>query len=329
MPWNEGIKTFYAGEDLAANRRVKIESGTTSDPPEVKYADAGEDFVGVTLYAADEDELVSIKLNSSPGTFECECSVSSSIGRGTILYGAADGKVSDASSGTAQGISLEAATDGAVIEVAFWNVKATTAATVSVLDTASHFSVKTAEAALAQLAVGLKTAQYTIQPSALMLESGAAIGAFANGTTDGWTQLSSKAMAIRWNDGGTPTDIVAQFILPQDYDDAAAVVVHFLGAIVKAGGSESDSPTLTCEAYFDVAAAAPAADTDCGGTSGEFLTASGAVLQEKMLTISADDAPAAPTVLTLIFHPTDGQLATDDFVCLPPWLEVTRKILAA
>jgi hypothetical protein len=71
----------------------------------------------------------------------------------------------------------------------------------------------------------------------------------------------------------------------------------------------------------------PEADADCGGTSGEFLTNADAAWQEKTLTIAAADVPAAPCVLTLVMHPTDGQLGTDDFVMLHPWLEVTRKCL--
>jgi hypothetical protein len=134
MPWNEGVKTFTAGEALAAKRRVQIKSGTTTTPPEVDYADAGADFIGVTEYAVGNGELVGVKLNSSPGTFECVCTIGASIARGTVLYGANDGKVSDTSSGTAQGIAMEPGVEDAIIEVAFWNVKATTAATVSIAD---------------------------------------------------------------------------------------------------------------------------------------------------------------------------------------------------
>jgi len=127
MPWNDGVATFKAGEALAAKRRVKIESGTTNDPPEVVYADAGEDFIGVTEYDVADGDMVAVKLNNAPGIFEIECVVDSAIARGTVLYGAADGKVSDASSGTAQGISVEVGADNQHIQVALWNVKATTA----------------------------------------------------------------------------------------------------------------------------------------------------------------------------------------------------------
>ena len=120
MAYVNGIKTFTAGEDLIAHRRVKVDSAaSTADPAEVIYADAGEDYIGVTEFDADDGELIAVKLCTAPGTFEIECTVDSAIGLGTVLYGAADGKVSDAVSGSAQGIAIEPGTvvSGAVIEV--------------------------------------------------------------------------------------------------------------------------------------------------------------------------------------------------------------------
>ncbi|HSV27259.1 MAG TPA: hypothetical protein VLH60_05140 [Sedimentisphaerales bacterium] len=151
---NEGIKTFIAGEALEARRRVKIESGTVTTPPEVVYADAGEDYIGVTEYAVADGDQIAVRMNSYPGTFEIECIVDSAIARGTVLYGANDGRVSDTAVGTAQGISLEAGEDNAIIEVAPWNIKATTAATVSHADAGDHFAAAeaTVEAALQKLA---------------------------------------------------------------------------------------------------------------------------------------------------------------------------------
>lgn len=107
--WNEGKKTFKAGEALEANRRVKIESGTTNDPPEVVYADAGEAYIGVTEYAVADGDMVAVKLKNADGTFEIECDIGTAIARGATLYGAADGKVSDTVSGTAQFTSMQAA----------------------------------------------------------------------------------------------------------------------------------------------------------------------------------------------------------------------------
>lgn len=102
-------KTFTAGEDLEARRRVKIESGTTTSPPEVVYADAGETPIGVTEYAVDDGDLVAVKLWNDGGSFEIESIISSAIAVGASLYGAADGRLSDAVSGSAQATALEAA----------------------------------------------------------------------------------------------------------------------------------------------------------------------------------------------------------------------------
>lgn len=326
--YNEGIKTFLAGENLAARRRVKIKSGTVTAPPEVVYADAGEDYIGVTEYAVPLGDLVACRLNTYPGTFEVECIVDSAIARGTVLYGADDGRVSDAAAGTAQGIALEAGEDYQHIETAPWNVKATTASTVSVADTAGLIAGATVEAALAEIMQGIKTGQHVIVPSAIRLEEGTALGKFEDGATGvGWAQLSNKDLAIRWNNQATPDDIIMQFVMPRDFNDEADVVVHLMGAIVKAGADEADSPALTVEAYFSEVGAAPAADANCGGDSEEFLTTAGAAWQEKILTITAANAPAAPCVLTCVVHPKDGELPADDFVLLTPWLEVTRKCL--
>ncbi len=327
--YNEGKKAYTAGAALAEKRRVKIKAGTTTTPPEVEYSGAGEDWIGVTEFAVESGAPVTIKLKNGPGTYEIECAVDSAIARGTVLYGAADGKVSDASSGSAIGYANEPGATGQQIEVVLHNVVSTTAATVSIADAGSFTETTTVEAALAEIYQDLKTAQYTIAPVAMRNEDGTDIGAFADGVTDGWTQLSNKTQALRWNNGETPTDFMASFVMPQDLDDAAAVVLHLMGAIVKAGADEVDSPVFTVEAYFETAGADPGADTNCGGESGEFLTTAGAAWQEKTLSIAHGDVPAAPCVLTIVFHPKDGQLPADDFVLLPPWLEVTRKILTA
>lgn len=116
--WNEGTKTFKAGEDLEAKRRVKIETGTTTTPPEVIYADAGEDFIGVTEYAVSDGDDVAIKLKNAQGTHEVEVVIDSAIARGTALYGGADGILTDEVSGTAQATAIEAAgADNEHIEV--------------------------------------------------------------------------------------------------------------------------------------------------------------------------------------------------------------------
>jgi hypothetical protein len=323
-----GYKAYTAGEALAAKRRVKIKSGTTTTPPEVVYSGAGEEWIGVTEYAVSSGDPVSIRLKNGPGTFEIECTVSSAIARSTTLYGAADGKVSDASSGSAIGYAAEAGATGQHLEVNLSNVVSTTAGTVSVADSNSNMVGETVEAVLDEMEKALKTSQYSLFPQVMTLEDGTALTKFADGASGvGWTQLASKDLALRWNNQANPDDIIAQFVMPQDLDDSADVIVHYLGAIVKAGADEADSPVIATEAYFSVPGAAPGADDDCGGDSGEFLTAADDAYQEKTLTIANANVPASPSVLTLVIHPKDGQLGTDDFVLLLPWLEVTRKNL--
>ena len=67
--WSEGPRNFIAGEDLEAYRRVKIESGTTTSPPEVVYADAGEACIGTTLAPAKDGESVAVKMLNEMDSF--------------------------------------------------------------------------------------------------------------------------------------------------------------------------------------------------------------------------------------------------------------------
>lgn len=106
---NMGIKTFVAGEDLEAFRRVKLSSG------EVVYADAGEEFIGVTISKVSDGGYVGVAMRSAARTYKMVAAGAFALG--AVLYGAADGKVDDAVSGTAQGVALEAATaDGDIVE---------------------------------------------------------------------------------------------------------------------------------------------------------------------------------------------------------------------
>jgi len=194
--WNEGIKTFKAGEALEARRRVKIESGTTNDPPEVVYADAGESFIGVTEYAVADGDMVSVRMVGI-GAVEIECLVDSAIARGTVLYGGADGVVTDASSGSAQAIALEVGADGQHILCAVWNVMSTTAATVSIADAGGFTSAATVEAALAEIYQHLVSAQKTVPVplGAMTMEDGTALTKQAT-TVAGFSQLSNAEQVI-------------------------------------------------------------------------------------------------------------------------------------
>ena len=324
--WNaEGLRAFYAGSAIAAYRLVKIKSGTTTTPPEVEHAGSGDISIGVSTGAAASGELVNVRLWGE-GTFQIECAVSSSIARGTVLYPAASGKVSDASAGSAVGQSLQVGATGQYIEVVPYMEKSTTAGTVSVADSNGNMTGATVEAVLDELEKAMKTAQYTIDPTLPCLADGTPLAKFADGssTVPGIYQSSSKDVGYRWNNHATPGQMAFRFIMPQDIDNTKNVVVHLLGAIVKAGASEVDAPHVTVGAYFSVPGAAPAADVNCGGDSTQFLTAATSTYQEKTLTILAADVPAAPSVLTLLAAPKSGELGTDDFILGGIWLEITR-----
>ena len=158
MAYNEGVRSYTAGEALAINRRVKIDSGTVTTPPEVVYADAGDQHIGVTERAAGSGETVSVKLRNFPGTQEVVAADSFAIG--ATLYGANDGMVSDSSSGSAIGIAHEAATAlNDVIEMVPFNVLSSTAGTVSIADAGGFTATATVEAALQEIYQHIKTAQ--------------------------------------------------------------------------------------------------------------------------------------------------------------------------
>lgn len=95
-------KTFVSGEALSAFRRVKI-SGST-----VVYADAGEHGIGVTQEAVASGDNVSVRLDTHGGSQKV--TASKAIIAATVVYGAADGKVTDSASGNAVGQTCEAAT---------------------------------------------------------------------------------------------------------------------------------------------------------------------------------------------------------------------------
>lgn len=103
------FRTFTAGEDLAIFRRVKF------DGTNVVYADAGEVDIGITQEAVSSGDPVTIALKTPGRTFIM--TAAEALSAGASLYGAADGKIADTSTGTAMGEALEAATaDGDQIE---------------------------------------------------------------------------------------------------------------------------------------------------------------------------------------------------------------------
>lgn len=104
MAYNEGLKDFTAGEDLAKRRLVKQHS--TAE--QVMYADAGDDYIGITEYGVSSGDPVTVRAVNYPGTREVTAADTFSLA--AVLYVADDGKVDDVATGRAIGIALEAAT---------------------------------------------------------------------------------------------------------------------------------------------------------------------------------------------------------------------------
>jgi hypothetical protein len=326
--WNELTKTFKADEKLEAHRRVKIDTGnTTAVPVKVVYADAGEDFVGITEFSAATGELVAVKLNSAPGTFECECVVSSAINVGTTLYGAADGKVSDASSGTAQGLAMQqTAVSNTHIEVAFWNVKATTAATVSIADAGAHTSETTVEAALQEIYTHLDTNQAFIGIPLNTLREATTFDV-GNIAANGGILASDTTPILEAINGGTDgcqritwaTGVVDQVIcqvpLPPNFDATANVVVHGRAA----GGGATDTPSWTMESFWNEGDTKISDTFAAGSATSTYAEITG--------TIALADVPAGAQTVTIGFTPASHD--TDAFYLTALWIEHSQTVLAA
>ena len=93
----DGNLTVQAGEALEAKRCVKLDATAsgTAGKPVVVYADAGDDFIGVTQYSVESGENVAIRPKHMGGTFEIECVIATAIAIGTGLETLNDGKVGD------------------------------------------------------------------------------------------------------------------------------------------------------------------------------------------------------------------------------------------
>lgn len=312
--WSEGPRTFLAGEALEAHRRVKIKSGTTTSPPQVDYADAGEACIGTTLAPAKAGESVAVKMLNDNGARLVTAADSFAIG--AVLYGANDGKVTDSASGSAQFVALEAAeANNDVVEAAVDPYLTSTAAAVSIADSAAHTAQTTVEAALAELYASIDTAKKTIPIplGALTLEDGTALTKFVSedAASCGFAQLSNKEVVLRFNNHATPPKVAFSVPMPQELDGTAAVEVHWLAAMSGA----NDTPVLEHEAYFG------AGDTDCAGADDEID--GGITLTEYSSSIAHGDVPdTMPAVLTCIFGPKAGELGTDDLLIYAVWLEV-------
>jgi len=322
--YNEGIKTFTAGAALEAKRRVKIKSGTTTTPPEVEYAGAGEQHIGVTDYAVASGELVAVKLRTAPGTQEI--TAAGAFALGATLYGAANGKVDDASSGTAIGKALEAAgADGDIVECIDFTVISTTAATVSIADAGGFTAEVTVEAALQEIYQDLLTAQGFIPVSLHAVRETANFdvgniaangGLLASDTTpilEGINDATDGCQRVNWA-ASNSDQITFQTPLPPDLDDAADVVVHIRAAMAGA----TNTPSITVDSFFNEG------DTKVVDT---IATITGTAYAEYTGTIAAADVPSGAQTLTVGLTP--GAHTTDALYISAIWVEHKKKILTA
>lgn len=294
MVWSK-FPTFTAGEDLLPKRRVKIESGTATVPPEVVYADAGEQHIGVTGNDAVSDgDPVSITPINMTGTYEGTAKTALVVG--ATLYGAADGKIDDTSSGSAIGIALEAATaDGDIIEFMSFAVLSTTAATVSYADAGGQTAAATVEAALAELYTDLLSAQnfIPIPLTGWMIGDATNTVSFGGPATDPILDMTNgdtdSALRFVWA-AASVVPIVTQVPLPPNLDVASDIVLHmWLGK-----DADANTVTLASDAYFNV-----------GDTKVEDVTATIAqTAAEVIITIAAADIPAGAQTLTIELTPS-------------------------
>lgn len=173
-------------------------------------------------------------------------------------------------------------------------------------------------------------AQVNVPLSGGILAAGTPMAAFADNASSnpGITLANSEAYGIRWNNNGTQTAVWFGVAMPQDLDDTADVVLHFL--VSKTGATVGDATTITVAAFFQTVGALHDADTDCGGATGAVTgDATAKTVTELTRTIAAADVPPAPCNLSFSIKPTDGTLGTDDFIVHAMWLEYKRKVLAS
>jgi hypothetical protein len=326
--FTQGPVTFTAGEDLVEYRRVKLKAGTAV-PASVEYADAGEDFIGITMDNAKDGELITVAPICREGTFLL--TAAGTFDALATLYGAADGKVDDVSSGTAFFKALEAATAaGDIVECILHPGVSTTAATVSIADTDNHTSKATVEAALAEIYQHVLTAKGIIDiPLPVIEADGTALAVFGDGdsTTPGFC-ATAEGMGIRWNNHANPDPVATKILVPPDMNTGADAVLHILAA--KTGNAVGDATKFTIQAFNNDVDALYDADADFGGDTDAMTgDAAAKTVQHVTRTLAHANLTAYPAAIELTIQPKDGTLGTDDVIMLKAWVEYQRKILTA
>jgi hypothetical protein len=325
--YNEGIRTFTANGALGAHIRVKLTAASTTTPPQVEVAGAGEQHIGTTEYAVATGALVAVKVRGHGGTIRWVAGEAIEVG--DPIYGAAAGKVKDTSDGSCIGYALEQATAlNDVIECIEDAVLSTTAATVSIADAGNFTATATVEAALQEIYQHLVTVQgFLPVPLTAFRELAAGVfpdiagngGVLASDTTPILTNIADgDAMRIAWAAGNTD-QICAQVILPPDCDGTKDVVVHFLAS---KDANVNNACHLDGEAYFGES------DADCfpaAAAANLLVQAKG----EYTATILAANVPdtQADANMTLVVMPEAH--AADVVYLHACWIEYGKKILTS
>jgi hypothetical protein len=316
--------TFTAGEALAQKTRVKIKSGTTTVPPEVEYADQGEQAIGVVDVAAASGAHVVCWVITWGGTLEGVANDSFSVG--ATLYAHDDGEISDTSSGSAIGIAFEAATAASdIVEYMPFGVLSTTAATVSYADAAGQTSAATMEAVGAELYTHILSAQHIIPlpidgfKETTNFDVGAIAvngGVLASDTTpvrEAINAATDGCQRLNWA-ASNNDQIVCQAVIPPNIDVTADMVLH----VRIASESTTDAVGFTVDWFINEG------DTKVVDTTTTNQTATYA---EKIATLGNADIPAGSQTITIgltpVAHTTDAMYLT------AAWLEYTGVLLTS
>jgi hypothetical protein len=268
--------------------------------------------------------MVTVALLNRPGTFKMCAHAAITVG--ATLYGVAAGRVDDTGTGSTLGLALEAATaQDDIIEVALQATKSTTAATVSITDTAGYFTGATVELALAELGINAVSAQSFIPiplgacrevgtndiqnlaaHGGILAKDSTPIFEFTNGDTD-------SALRLHWA-ASDSNAICFQVPLPPDLDVAADVVIHFRAAMA----GTTDIPVIDADTFFNE-----------GDTKVEDASAAvtGVTVAEYTITIAAADVPAGAQTMSCELTPAAH--TTDALYVYAMWIEYTKTILTS
>lgn len=156
------------------------------------------------------------------------------------------------------------------------------------------------------------------------LPTGAPLAAFADGAspTPGLALDNSEAAGIRWNNHGTPTEVVTTFQAPTDRKPGTVATVKVRAS--KSGATAADTSPFTINAFNQVDGALHDADADFGGDTNAMT---GDAAAKTVQTVGRDLASADlvdGATVTLKVQPKDGELDTDDVTVHEIWIEYEK-----